>query len=341
MMSLISILFISASSWGSPLTEALIFEKGHLLQELGRLEKELAGFDSDQRALMEKHLGLLSKAEWTLRKKKEQMAGLEQKLRAQRKEQQMASRLSSVTEQIRSELKADTITESDLYQHWKQKRHTKSTLQVVGTNGEMSLTEILRFGDFLAVDKDGQFFKPDKISGELVFSAIAGGYYFDSSDQPESIRQDRTWGEFFEQAGPIGVLILALGMMVSVLLVIRTYFLYRAHAHVRAQTQKELDDDPKERLGFEAQMSRFQVLIPVVAAVAPLLGLLGTVTGMIETFQVMTVFGSGKPELLSGGISEALITTQLGLIVAIPALFFGQLLSGWAQSIKKKVESPS
>ncbi|MEQ8979702.1 MAG: MotA/TolQ/ExbB proton channel family protein, partial [Deltaproteobacteria bacterium] len=52
--------------------------------------------------------------------------------------------------------------------------------------------------------------------------------------------------------------------------------------------------------------------------VAPLLGLLGTVTGMITTFEVITVFGTGNPRLLSGGISVALITTQLGLMVAIP-----------------------
>ena len=78
--------------------------------------------------------------------------------------------------------------------------------------------------------------------------------------------------------------------------------------------------------------------ILVSAAVAPLLGLLGTVTGMISTFDVITVFGTGDPKLLSGGISEALITTQLGLSVAIPTLLAGNLVSGWAEQIRSGME---
>lgn len=76
----------------------------------------------------------------------------------------------------------------------------------------------------------------------------------------------------------------------------------------------------------------------VIAAVAPLLGLLGTVTGMITTFDIITEFGTGDPKLLSGGISEALVTTMFGLIVAIPLLLIGNLLSGWAQNIKDSME---
>lgn len=62
-------------------------------------------------------------------------------------------------------------------------------------------------------------------------------------------------------------------------------------------------------------------LIEVLVAVAPLLGLLGTVLGMIETFGVISVFGTGNPRALAGGISVAMITTQTGLLVAIPGLF--------------------
>jgi biopolymer transport protein ExbB len=62
-------------------------------------------------------------------------------------------------------------------------------------------------------------------------------------------------------------------------------------------------------------------LIKLLAAVAPLLGLLGTVTGMIATFQSITLFGTGDPKLMAGGISQALITTVLGLVAAIPLLF--------------------
>ena len=66
--------------------------------------------------------------------------------------------------------------------------------------------------------------------------------------------------------------------------------------------------------------------ILILASVAPLLGLLGTVTGMITTFDVISIFGTGNARALAAGISEALITTQTGLIVAIPGLFMGNFL---------------
>ena len=67
-------------------------------------------------------------------------------------------------------------------------------------------------------------------------------------------------------------------------------------------------------------------MLAACAGIAPLLGLLGTVTGMISTFDVITEYGTGNPRLLSGGISVALITTQLGLIVAVPLV----LAHAWA-----------
>ncbi len=67
-------------------------------------------------------------------------------------------------------------------------------------------------------------------------------------------------------------------------------------------------------------------VLAVLGAVAPLLGLLGTVTGMINTFRVITLFGTGDPKLMSGGISEALITTELGLAVAIPIMLLHTFL---------------
>jgi biopolymer transport protein ExbB len=68
-------------------------------------------------------------------------------------------------------------------------------------------------------------------------------------------------------------------------------------------------------------------VLAVLGAVAPLLGLLGTVTGMIDTFRVITLFGTGDPKLMSGGISEALVTTELGLAIAIPIMLLHTLLS--------------
>ncbi|WP_415407069.1 MotA/TolQ/ExbB proton channel family protein [Sulfurovum sp. CS9] len=91
-------------------------------------------------------------------------------------------------------------------------------------------------------------------------------------------------------------------------------------------------------LNESSAIDKFGSFVLVIAAVAPLLGLLGTVTGMISTFDIITEHGTGDPKLLSGGISEALVTTMLGLIVAIPLLLLGNLLSGWAQNIKDSME---
>lgn len=80
-------------------------------------------------------------------------------------------------------------------------------------------------------------------------------------------------------------------------------------------------------LTTQPKLERFLNIIAVTAAIAPLLGLLGTVTGIIKTFNLMKVFGAGDPKPLISGISEALITTELGLVLAIPALIFHALLA--------------
>ncbi len=78
--------------------------------------------------------------------------------------------------------------------------------------------------------------------------------------------------------------------------------------------------------------------LKIAAAVAPLMGLLGTVTGMIITFQAITLFGAGDPKLMAGGISQALVTTVLGLTVAIPTLLLHHLVSTRAKSINEVLE---
>ena len=106
------------------------------------------------------------------------------------------------------------------------------------------------------------------------------------------------------------------------------------------KSRGRLEDIVAEAILHEQpHLSRFGAAIMVVAAVAPLMGLLGTVTGMISTFEIITEFGTGNPKLLSGGISEALITTELGLIVAIPALLVGQLLTGWSERIRDNLDA--
>lgn len=119
--------------------------------------------------------------------------------------------------------------------------------------------------------------------------------------------------------------------------------LARTLSHIDVDPSKfdreELEDVVAESILHELPtLERFGSAILVFAAVAPLLGLLGTVTGMISTFDIITEFGTGDPKLLSGGISEALVTTQLGLIVAIPLLLIGNVLKGWAGNITTYME---
>ena len=82
-------------------------------------------------------------------------------------------------------------------------------------------------------------------------------------------------------------------------------------------------------------------VIKVLAAVAPLMGLLGTVIGMIVTFQAITLFGTGDPKLMAGGISQALVTTVLGLIAAIPLLLLHAFASGTARRLGQVLEQQS
>ena len=89
------------------------------------------------------------------------------------------------------------------------------------------------------------------------------------------------------------------------------------------------------------KLEKYHSIIKVFAAVAPLLGLLGTVVGMIVTFQALTLFGTGDPKLMAGGISQALVTTMLGLIVAIPLVFLHSVLTSWSGSLIEIIEEQS
>ena len=89
------------------------------------------------------------------------------------------------------------------------------------------------------------------------------------------------------------------------------------------------------------QLEKYHSIVKVFAAIAPLLGLLGTVVGMIVTFQALTLFGTGDPKLMAGGISQALVTTMLGLIVAIPLVFLHSILTSWSGTLIEILEEQS
>lgn len=90
---------------------------------------------------------------------------------------------------------------------------------------------------------------------------------------------------------------------------------------------------------LQRSLTNHLATIGVLAAVAPLLGLLGTVTGMITTFDVMAIFGTGNARAMAGGISEALITTQTGLLVAIPGLYMKAFLERRAANLARHLSA--
>ena len=165
--------------------------------------------------------------------------------------------------------------------------------------------------------------------------------------------------ERIRQGGVVGYVILGLGAL-ALLLVLERYLLlswvgFKMRRQERSEEARKnnpmgrislvarehrglpleaLDMHLDEAVSREAtRLSRGLPTLAVVAAAAPLLGLLGTVTGMIETFQAITLFGAGDPKMMSSGISQALITTQLGLVVAIPVLLLHSFLRGRANGL--------
>jgi biopolymer transport protein ExbB len=103
--------------------------------------------------------------------------------------------------------------------------------------------------------------------------------------------------------------------------------LQSALGHI-GSTQEVIENSLQEGILRETpRLERFLPTLGVLATIAPLLGLLGTVTGMINTFKVITAQGAGDANAMAGGISEALLTTQFGLTVAVPLILIHHLLS--------------
>jgi biopolymer transport protein ExbB len=166
--------------------------------------------------------------------------------------------------------------------------------------------------------------------------------------------------ERIDQGGIIGYLIITLGIFGVLLALYRFLVLFMESGRIRKQladVHNPRDDNALGRilmsyredteLDIEAlelkmgetvlrevpKINRHLPLLRIIAAVAPLMGLLGTVTGMIITFQAITLFGAGDPRLMAGGISQALITTVLGLTVAIPTLLLHNVVQTRAQAL--------
>jgi len=165
--------------------------------------------------------------------------------------------------------------------------------------------------------------------------------------------------ERWEQGGYIGYAITVLGIFAFVLAIWRLIVLTGVGSKVNAQLKsakantnnplgrvlKIHEDNPsmdaetlelKLSEGILKETPKLEsglTLLKITAAVAPLMGLLGTVTGMIVTFQAITIFGAGDPKAMASGISQALVTTVLGLLVAIPTVLLHTIVNGRAQRI--------
>jgi biopolymer transport protein ExbB len=112
-----------------------------------------------------------------------------------------------------------------------------------------------------------------------------------------------------------------------------------AGLQAREMDRQDMENSLQESILKEIpRLEKFLSTLGVLAGIAPLLGLLGTVAGMIETFHVITYFGTGDPRMMSGGISEALVTTMLGLSVAIPLMLCHTLLTRRVDVITAQME---
>ncbi len=115
-----------------------------------------------------------------------------------------------------------------------------------------------------------------------------------------------------------------------------------AYSDDKSVSREDLEEQLFERfLESQPPLQSWLPLIAIASATAPLLGLLGTVTGMIETFRMINIFGTGDAKSLASGISEALVTTEFGLVVAIPALILHALLSRKVAAVKANMEMTS
>jgi len=170
--------------------------------------------------------------------------------------------------------------------------------------------------------------------------------------------------ERIDQGGVVGYVIIGLGIIGLLIALWRLLFLSGVSAGMRKQlkTSEASEKNPLGRilkvydenrmndtetlelkldeaiLREAPALEKWQGGIKVLAAVAPLLGLLGTVTGMIATFQAITLFGTGDPKLMAGGISQALVTTVLGLCVAIPLVLLHSWVAGRSRSLIEVLE---
>lgn len=257
----------------------------------------------------------------------------------------------------------------------------KKTLNFIDSEGKTVQENIQTAGVFNAVTKDGfakyipsahMFALLSKQPSSSMTSTAIEGFHADTPIYETVI--DPTQGQLLalfteapslqeriDQGSTIGYIILilgALGLLYAFYLGTKLFFITfsikrqkansflleieTTYKKIQHQSLDHIELAMQERLAYFKQKTHSGLaLLKLLAAVAPLMGLLGTVTGMIATFSAITLFGTGDPKLMAGGISQALITTVEGLVVAIPLLFAHTLLASKAKEIMENLDGAS
>ena len=226
--------------------------------------------------------------------------------------------------------------------------------------GEGSVSELLRQPDGRFTGSASDLFNAESGYSNLGIDVTRGGILGLLVETP-------TLSEKVDQGGIVGYSILALGAVGLLIAIWRFMGLTSASNKVRAQLKRDSasTDNPLGRVlaAYESNrnadtetielklseaalkempgLTKGLLFIKVISVVAPLMGLLGTVTGMIKTFQVITLYGAGDPKMMAGGISQALVTTVLGLVVAIPMVLLHTIVSGQSRKIVNILQSQS
>ena len=243
----------------------------------------------------------------------------------------------------------------------------------VGVFGAVSGDDILTYNDtdgFTALDRKMGGSRSDFIPFSNNLQSLGSGvtpFMLDPSKGALSSAyvQSPTILEKAKEGGVVGYVIIGLGLIAALIAVLRILMLMGVEGKVKKQSKdlkrpslknplgrviKVFQDNPNSdpesmelKLGEamlkeSPKLNAWIMFIKIIAVVAPLLGLLGTVTGMIQTFQAITLYGAGDPQTMAGGISQALVTTVLGLVVAIPTVFLHWLASSRAKRIEGVLE---
>ena len=253
---------------------------------------------------------------------------------------------------------------------------SKSTETVtrIGTFNLVSANGYLTYNDEVAqvqpLPKQPAGYISETASGFFNTSSGYAGVYVDPSRGGILSLETRkkTLEEFFHEGKEVGYAITVLLIIGCLIALERLVVLGGVSAKIRAQ-EKNLDtpnnNNPLGRLlqiyhdnkSVDAETLELKLdegilretpkidrgvnLIKMFAAIAPLMGLLGTVIGMIMTFQTITLFGTGDPKIMAGNISLALVTTALGLICALPLILIHSIVAGKAKSVLQKLDEQS